>query len=549
MPRGKSLPVDIFDMAQMPPYLLDMEQFTLRGAFLFLLSVFTLGFNTPSVQAQIDSLDPVWVKHWKGLSAVGNVPCNAWDVHVYGDTVYTTGVKTDNAALRIGPMVLNAYTLSGDTVWEREWEGLTGIDGTGASGTVLLGHQGELYLGGMVPVDSMMASLLQKWDLNGNLIWSHNWGDHPTGHHEVNGLAVVDSFLYVSHYSAVSVLDPIDAHIKKFNLDQLNAGMSWSQALIWDVEYGMQGMQTTTDGHIYADQSGVYVVGQADGPPGIHPYHHGDSYLMKFDPQGDTSWVQYYTGNGSGCDNAFNLKSDGTHLYVLGFTTTHVGVIFPVDLETQVFVQKYTMGGTLLWTELFGGPKTEYARGLEVDEDHVYAAVSTKSYVDTVAGGEDNTLLLTIDKNTGNLISQRIWGGLGTDNANNSIDQDAFGSIYLSGYSTTWPHGVDSLKRAVVLKVDKSDLTTSVGPPIDLGPVGSTVYPNPISSDFTIQMDRMLKDATVMVHNQQGQLVHASTQVSGSVITFSGMALSSGLYLITVLQDGAIISTSKLIAP
>ena len=142
------------------------------------------------------------------MSNVNSAPCNAWDVHVHGDTVYTTGVKTDNYVFRIGALVLNAYTLSGDTVWEKEWAGLTGTYGTGAAGLVLLGHEGFLYLGGVVPTDSMNASLLQKWDLNGNLIWSHHWGDKSTGHHEVNGLAIVDSFLYVSHYSGESGLGP-----------------------------------------------------------------------------------------------------------------------------------------------------------------------------------------------------------------------------------------------------------------------------------------------------------------------------------------------------
>ena len=142
----------------------------------------------------------------------------------------------------------------------------------------------------------------------------------------------------------------MDAHIKKFNLNDLNAGINWSNALVWDREYGMPGMQTTTDGHIFADQSGVVICGQADGPNGIHPYQYGDSYLIKFDTQGDTAWVKYYTGNGTGCDNAFNMKSDGNYIYVLGFTTTNVGPIFPQALETQVFVQKYNLGGSLVWT-------------------------------------------------------------------------------------------------------------------------------------------------------------------------------------------------------
>lgn len=397
----------------------------------FLVFLFTVGVYMPPVKAQIDTLSPVWMKHWKGLSNVNSAPCNAWDVHVYGDTVYATGIKTDNFITRTAPLVLNAYTLNGDTVWQREWEGFTGTYGHGAAGSVLLGHGGYIYLGGAVSFDSMNASLIQKWDLNGNLIWSEHWGDKVSGgHHEVNGLAIVGDYLYVSHYSAASGFVTADAHVKKFDLGLLNADSSWSAALLWDREYGVDSAQNTTDGHIHADTTGVYICGQTGGPAGSHVYDEGDSYLIKFNPQGDSMWMVLYTGNGTGVDNAFNLKSDGSHVYLTGPTATDIGPWgFPFGLETQVFVQKYTMEGALVWTRLYGGPKTEYSRGLEIDDDHIYVSASTKSYVDSA--GEDNTLLLKLEKDSGDVVCQRIWGGLGIDNANSSIDQDGYGSIYL----------------------------------------------------------------------------------------------------------------------
>ena len=206
-----------------------MNPFKKLTLFICSYLLFSLGLFVQPIKAQLDSLQPVWKKTWQGLTGFGSLPCNAWDVHVYGDMVYTTGLKTDKALPIIAPMVLKAYTLDGDLVWERTWEGYQGVYAKGASGAVLLGHAGALYLGGSVSYDSMNASLLQKWDLNGNLIWTQHWGDKTNnGHHEVNGLAIVGNQLYVSHYSGSDGFVTIDAHIKKFDLCALNAGDSWS---------------------------------------------------------------------------------------------------------------------------------------------------------------------------------------------------------------------------------------------------------------------------------------------------------------------------------
>jgi hypothetical protein len=137
--------------------------------------------------------------------------------------------------------------------------------------------------------------------------------------------------------------------------------------------------------------------------------------------------MKLYTGNGTGTDNAFNLKTDGEFIYTTGPTMTSmkkkVALGIPLGVEIQVFVQKYTMNGELVWTQLCGGPEIEYCRGLAVDDKYIFVSASTKSYVEQ--GGKDNTLLLKIDKQTGKLVTQRTWGGLGTDGVTTSIAQDS----------------------------------------------------------------------------------------------------------------------------
>lgn len=259
-----------------------------------------------SEKARIDSasegaaprkMKPKWIRKWQGKAGKGG--SNAWDVFVYRDRVYATGIKMDVFWTRTAPLVLRAYTLGGDVVWEKTWKGYKGKMGTGGAGAIIIGHGDFLYVGGAVSRDNMNASLLQKWDLNGNLIWTEYWGDKTNGgHHEVNGLAIVDNFLYLSHYSGASGLITIDAHIKKFDLTKLDERRPLSESLLWDRAYGKPDSHNTTDGHIHADRTGVYIAGQYGGLKGRNVYNEGDAYLIKFDPAGKQQWMKLYTGNG-----------------------------------------------------------------------------------------------------------------------------------------------------------------------------------------------------------------------------------------------------------
>ena len=430
---------------------------------LFLVLVCTMVLHPVSMAEEVDTsttadgiesadglvrIEPVWIRKWQDK---GGDQANAWDVMVHENRVYAAGLIGTSNSPKVAPLIIQCYTLDGELVWERRWEGFSGKYGTGAAAAVMIGHGPYLYVGGAVARDEMNASLIQKWDTDGNLIWTEFWGKPNGGHHEVNGLAIVDNYLYVSHYSSEEHLTTIDAVIKKFDIKKLDARKPQSESLIWSKTYGKPNSHNTTDGHIYADETGVYICGQHGGPKGPNVYIGGDAYLAKFDPDGNQQWLKVWEGDGTGCDDAFNLTSDGKHIFMTGptFTSSEDSLL---GFDIQVFVQKYTMDGNLIWTKLFGGPKTEYSRGIAADDKHVFVVLTTKSYVDV----KDNTVVLKYDKESGALVGKRIWGGKGFDGATTSLAIGDPGYLYLSGNSSSSEDGEDTEKlSAVVMKITK----------------------------------------------------------------------------------------------
>lgn len=72
------------------------------------------------------------------------------------------------------------------------------------------------------------------------------------------------------------------------------------------------------------------------------------------------------------------------------------------------------------------------------------------------------------------------------------------------------------------------------------------IFPNPFSSEATLQTDKLLKNATLTVDNCFGQTVKQIKNISGQTVTLSRDNLPSGLYIIRLTEENKIY-TDKLV--
>jgi hypothetical protein len=73
------------------------------------------------------------------------------------------------------------------------------------------------------------------------------------------------------------------------------------------------------------------------------------------------------------------------------------------------------------------------------------------------------------------------------------------------------------------------------------------VFPNPFSTQTTIQTDNLLHNETLTVYNCFGQKVREITNISGNTSTLYRDNLPNGFYFIQLTQDNKQIETKKLI--
>lgn len=73
------------------------------------------------------------------------------------------------------------------------------------------------------------------------------------------------------------------------------------------------------------------------------------------------------------------------------------------------------------------------------------------------------------------------------------------------------------------------------------------IYPNPFSTQTTLETDNPLHNTTLTVDNCFGQTVAQIKNLSGQTVTFSRDNLPSGLYLLRLTENSKVITTKKLL--
>ncbi|MBI4946004.1 MAG: T9SS type A sorting domain-containing protein [Bacteroidetes bacterium] len=74
-----------------------------------------------------------------------------------------------------------------------------------------------------------------------------------------------------------------------------------------------------------------------------------------------------------------------------------------------------------------------------------------------------------------------------------------------------------------------------------------TIFPNPFSTQTTLQTTTSCKNTTLTVYNSLGQQVKQLTNITGKSITLHRDNLPSGLYFIRLTQENKTLATDKLI--
>jgi prepilin-type N-terminal cleavage/methylation domain-containing protein len=230
-----------------------------------------------------------------------------------------------------------------------------------------------------------------------------------TGFENIYGIAQISDGSYVLAGTTASYgAGGQDALIAKYTLGGV---LLWSRT--WGGtgdEYAFGITQTSDGGFAISGRTTSYGAG------------YEDAFIAKYTSDGTLSWSRTW-GSGASDDEAKVITQTSDGGYVIAGNTGSFGAG-----NWDVFVAKYTSGGTLLWSKTWGGAGIESERAISSTSDGGFVIAGiTASY----GAGSDDAFIAKYTS-SGTLSWSETWGGTGSDRAM-SIIQTTDGGYAVTG--------------------------------------------------------------------------------------------------------------------
>ncbi len=406
-------------------------------------------------------ITPSWIK----LDSSNNGISEAWGVDIDDDGNIYWAVSNNN--LNQG-LDINCYKFEfgGNPLWLSPL--IYGGTGTqhayicNASDTAL--YIGGRSCSGLVTTCDMLLLKIDKG--TGKLIWDKTRNFAADGYDEIDGLEIKPDGIYCGGWSQELNSAIYRSDIGLWKLD-FNGNTQWTNFL------GADATAEHQDGHFVVDSNNIYAAGLWGGS-GISNLYNGFSFLGKFDKSNgnliDSTLFGYQSDSFNDIENALGMTTDGTYLYITGYTT------LPNSNDWQIFIAKFDKNLNQIWYTDWGGNGSESARGIKVENDKIYIAGLTESST-IMTGGDRDAVMLILDTN-GNILSYQTYG---------SIEKESFQDLAIRNqniYLTGTIESTLSTKKSMLIAME--NITNSVNGNDLLFNNNFIIYPNPAKGDAKV---------------------------------------------------------------
>jgi hypothetical protein len=316
----------------------------------------------------------------------------------FGNT-YVTGITSGSLGVQnYGnfDFFIAKYDGQGQPLWTQQY-GSSQLD---MAASIATDPDGNVYLTGTTsgdlfePLESeKQDTWLAKFDSNGTLIWSQQFGTSLTGGSISGSLSLDIDDQGNAYLSGVSVKEnqrtdifnfviQDDAWVTKFNTE---GNLEWFTTIGSSTELG-SGYFDESYGVAVDQQGNVYATGWTQGllslsdpsrvEEGTGRY---DVWLSKLNPAGDIEWIEQLGSENEGLEFAWDVITDSQdNIYVTGWTLGNLGGENAGSYD--IFLAKYRPDGSQAWVQQFGseGDEGTYLTHITVDpNNNVYLVGQT----------------------------------------------------------------------------------------------------------------------------------------------------------------------------
>jgi hypothetical protein len=482
----------------------------------------------------------------------------------------------------------DAFMVKFSASGERLWSTFLGGDDLDIGHDIFMGQSGDIFISGGSNSDDFPTTsgayqednngfenaFLARFSPDGSRVWATHIGgssdgeayalcEAPDGSVILAGLTLSNDFPTTggAHQPDYSGGGGRDAFLCNFSVDgDLNwstyFGGAGSNDEFWDVK-------TDASGNIFTSGKAGFSFPATTGA--YDEDFNGeftDGIACKFSADGSLEWATFLGGNEGDLARRLDLDSEG-NVYIFGDTDsnnfpTTVGAYQEEFLggSDDAFLSKFNTSGELLWSTFIGGDDTDFGNGIVIsDSDEIYLTGATNSENYPVSSDAFQSELnstqrafVSVFSTAGDLGYSTFFGGNYFEVGSVAYPLDDC-TFYLVGqaYSETIP-------------VMNAFQPEQEGPPdafftkfsCDVNVAESsensliTVYPNPTSGEFQLEIPENAGKATIRISDSMGRLVSLE-RVEEDTNLIKEISGPAGLYFIEVTTEKGETNRIKLI--
>ncbi|WP_146136498.1 SBBP repeat-containing protein [Aphanothece hegewaldii] len=320
------------------------------------------------------------------------------------------------------------YANDGTLLWTRQ----LGTPSDDSANSITSDGAGNLYIAGETKGSlenntnqDNSDAFIAKYANDGSLLWTRQLGT-PSDDSANSIISDGAGNLYIAGETKGSLEDTSKGLTDAFIAKYANDG-----SLLWKRQLGTPGDDFARS--ITSDGAGnLYIAGETKGSlENNTTQDNSDAFIAKYANDGSLLWTRQL-GTASD-DTTRSIKSDGAgNLYIAVNTKGSLGGTN--QGLTDVFVAKYAIDGTLLWSHQLGTPSDDFANSIITDEaGNLYLTGSTDGSLASPNKGQRDAFVAKYAPD-GKLLWTRQ---LGTSNADASRDivSDGAGSLFIAGFT------------------------------------------------------------------------------------------------------------------
>lgn len=473
---------------------------------------------------------------------------------------------------------LQKINTSGTTAWVRTING-TSVGSSDSAQAVAVDNLGNVYVAGYTHNKGSSSDYtIAKYDTNGNQIWVVTYdfitetdrilsmvldagnNIYVTGRSDSNASNVVsnDDILtmkynsngvlqWATRYNGVGNLIDTGRIIRVAASGNVYVGGRTFNGTNYDfivLKYNATGVQQWAN--IYnggGNDEGffmeidaaenVYITGNSDNAGLTNT----DVVTLKINTAGVSQWTKRYNGTATGNDLADAIKLD---------TAGNVIVAVTVDTDTQsttinndIALLKYDTNGNLLWSSIYNGTANGDDQAFDIATD-----TSNNIYLTAMVNGTANYDYATVKFTSAGLMGNVLLYN-GTNNGEDIPQCILFNNnfIYVSGSS----FGINAQADFTTIKYDLATLGFDT---IASNSGSIKVYPNPAQNFITIDASQLIAENDslhVIIFDITGRIVYTSPTLPATMAQVNIQNLTTGTYLLQVMNGGSKLATKKII--